>query len=166
MINLGKISDGYASKDVILEKQENGCVKCISHCTDKDGYVRIRYNGKHERLYRVLYERKFDKIPKGKVLRHLCNNAWCVNVEHLKVGTYKENSQDMINCGRSSKGKQNKKLRGIKNGSNKLTEEQVKKIYLSNLKQSELAREYGVSKTNIKYIKEKKQWKWLTDTLD
>lgn len=55
MINLGKFSNSNTSKEVILEKLENGCVKCISHCTDKDGYVRISYNGKHERLFRVLY---------------------------------------------------------------------------------------------------------------
>ena len=126
MINLGKITK--FGKEIVLEEQDNGCIKCLSHCTDKDGYVRIRYNGKHDRLFRVLYQQKYGKIPKGLVLRHLCNNAWCVNVEHLKVGTHKENMEDMINCGRSLKGKNNFKINGIKNGSNKLTEEEVKEI--------------------------------------
>lgn len=166
MINLGKISDGVTSKEVILEQQDNGCIKCVSHCTDKDDYARIRYNGKHDRLFRVLYQQKYGKIPKGLVLRHLCNNAWCVNVEHLKIGTQKENAQDMINCGRSLKGKNNFKLNGIKNGSNKLTEEEVKEIYLSKEKNSILAKKYNVSKTNIYLIKNKKQWQWLTDNLD
>ena len=94
MVNLGKFSE--LGKEVIIEQQSNGCIKCLSHCTDKDGYVRIRYNGKHDRLFRVLYTIKYGEIPKGMVLRHLCNNAWCVNVEHLKVGTQKENVQDMI----------------------------------------------------------------------
>lgn len=105
-------------------------------------------------------------IPKGLVLRHLCNNAWCVNVEHLKIGTYKENAEDMVNCGRSLKGKNNFKINGINNGSNKLTEEEVKEIYLSNLGCTALSKKYNVSKTNIRYIKNKQQWKWLTDTLD
>ena len=164
MINLGKISK--SSKDIILQKEKNGCVKCISHCTDKDGYVRIRYKGKHDRLFRVLYQQKYGEIPKGLVLRHLCNNAWCVNVEHLKVGTHKENMEDMINCGRSTKGKQNTKIRGEKNHANKLTEEDVKEIYLSNLGCTTLSKKYNVSKTNIRYIKNKIQWKWLTDNLD
>ena len=47
MISLGKFSNSNTSKEVILEKLENGCIKCLSHCTDKDGYVRIMYNGKH-----------------------------------------------------------------------------------------------------------------------
>lgn len=164
MINIGKVAKN--GKNVILERQGNGCIKCLSHCSDKDGYVRIRCNGKHDRLFRVLYEKKYGKIPKGMVLRHLCNNSWCVNVEHLKVGTQKENSQDMINCGRGCKGKSNTKILGEKNKSHKLTEKQVKEIYLSDLKKSELAKIYNVSTTNIKYIKTKKQWSWLTDTLD
>lgn len=166
MINLGKFNNGSTSKEVIIEIQENGCWKCLSHCTDKDGYVRIRYNGKHDRLFRVLYQQKYGEIPKGLVLRHLCNNAWCVNVEHLKVGTHKENTEDMINCGRSLKGKNNFKINGIKNGSNKLTEEEVKEIYLSDLSYNKLSKIYNVTSTNISYIKNKRQWKWLTDTLD
>lgn len=164
MIELNKISK--QGKNIVLEEQENGCIKCLSHCTDKDGYVRIRYKGKHDRLFRVLYQEKYGEIPKGMVLRHLCNNAWCVNVEHLKIGTYKENYQDMIDCGRSNKGKSNFKVAGEKNGISKLTEKQVKEIYLSKLSLKKLAKIYNVSSTNISNIKNKKQWKWLTDTLD
>lgn len=164
MINLGKLSN--QGKEVVLEKQENGCIKCVSHCTDKNGYVRIRYNGKQDRLFRVLYQKEKGLIPKGMVLRHLCNNAWCVNVDHLKVGTKKENYQDMVECGRSQKGKRNIKLSGEKNHNHKLTEKQVKEIYLSNLRNFELAKLYNVSNSNINYIKKKKQWAWLTDTFD
>lgn len=164
MISLGKLNE--YGKEVILEKLDNGCIKCISHCTDKDGYVRIMYNGKHDRLFRVLYQQKYGKIPKGLVLRHLCNNAWCVNVEHLKVGTQKENHQDMIDCGRSPKGKRNLKISGEKNNNHKLSEKQVKEIYLSKLSLKTLSKIYGVSTSNISYIKNKKQWQWLTDTLD
>lgn len=164
MINIGKISE--KGKDVILEKMPNECIKCISHCKDKDGYVRIEYNGKHERLFRVLYEQKNGKIPKGLVLRHLCNNAWCCNIEHLKVGTHKENMQDMVNAGRSRLGKPNYSSWGEKNPKHKLTENEVKEIYLSKLGYKKLAKLYKVSSTNIYYIKKKLQWKWLTDTLD
>ena len=166
MINLGKFNNGTTSKEVIVEVQENGCWKCLSHCTDKDGYVRIRYKGKHDRLFRVLYQQKYGKILKGLVLRHLCNNAWCVNIEHLKVGTQKENYQDMVNCGRSRKGKKNLKLYGERNHNHKLSEKQIKEIYLSDLSYNMLAKIYNVTSTNISYIKNKKQWKWLTDTLD
>lgn len=164
MVNLGKFSE--LGKEVIIEQQQNGCIKCLSHCTDKDGYVRIRYNGKQDRLFRVLYTIKYGEIPKGMVLRHLCNNAWCVNVEHLKVGTQKENVQDMIQCGRSCIGKPNFSCRGTKSPNNKLSEKEVQEIYFSELSLKKLANIYNVSATNILYIKKKKQWKWLTDELD
>ena len=140
--------------------------ECISHCADQDGYVRIRYKGKHERLFRVLYTLKYGEIPKGKVIRHLCNNSWCVNVNHLKIGTQKDNVRDMIISGHSNKGKPNIKVQGSKNVMSKLSEQQVKEIYLSNLPNIQLSKIYGVSDVNIGYIKNKKQWKWLTDTLD
>jgi hypothetical protein len=164
MINLGKLSK--QGNEVILEELENGCIKCTSHCTDKDGYVRIRYNNKQERLFRVLYMQKYGNIPKGMVLRHLCNNAWCCNTEHLQVGTYRENYKDMAKCGRSRLDKPNFSARGERNNFHKLTSTQVKEIYLSMLPCKELAKIYNVSSTNIIYIKKKKQWKWLTDELD
>lgn len=74
--------------------------------------------------------------------------------------------EDMINCGRSQKGKQNIKITGKNNKANKLKENEVKEIYLSKDKNSILAKKYNVSKTNIRYIKNKQQRKWLTDTLD
>lgn len=40
------------------------------------------------------------------------------------------------------------------------------KIYLSKDKNNILAKKYNVSRTNIRYIKNKQQWKWLTDALD
>lgn len=164
MINLGKFSE--RGKDVILEEQPNGCIKCVSHCMDQDGYVRIRYKGKHERLFRVLYMLKYGDIPKGKVIRHLCNNAYCCNVEHLKIGTQQDNVNDMLECGRGRKGKPNIKSRGTRQWASKLTEQQVKEIYLSDLTNRELSKIYGVSDSNISYIKHKRQWKWLTDELD
>lgn len=166
MINLGKLSNSPTSKDVILNELENGCIECISHCKDKDGYTRIKYNGKHDRLFRVLYQQKYGEISKGLVLRHLCNNSWCCNINHLKVGTQKENVEDMIKVGRGRKGKRNHKVEGEKNHSAKLTEKQVKEIYLSNLSPKQLSEKYKVTKNNIRLIKNKTQWKWLTDTLD
>ena len=109
---------------------------------------------------------KYGDIPKGMVLRHLCNNAWCCNINHLKVGTQKENMEDMVKSGRSQLGKPNLSARGVKNNFHKLTNKEVKEIYLSDLGYTTLSKKYNVSKTNIRCIKNKQQWKWLTDTLD
>ena len=164
MINLGKITK--FGKEIILEEQDNGCIKCVSHCTDKDGYVRIRYNGKHERLFRVLYMQKYGDIPKGMVIRHKCDHPYCCNIEHLEIGTRLDNVRDMIERGRDVYHNSKTKSFGTSNGGHKLTEQQVKEIYLSSLSQKKLSKLYKVSTTNIAYIKKKKLWKWFTDTLD
>ena len=153
-------------KDIILEKLDNGCVICTSHCKDKNGYVRIIHKGKQERLHRIIYKMYYGEIPKEMVIRHKCDNPNCCNIEHLEIGTQQDNVNDMIERGRSNKGKPNIKLRGTSNNSNKLNEEQVKEIYLSPLNCVQLGKLYNVSETNIRYIKKKRQWKWLTDTLD
>lgn len=153
-------------KDIFLEKLDNGCVICTSHCKDKDGYVRIRRNGKHDRLHRIIYEMHYGEIPKGLLIRHKCDNPNCCNIEHLEIGNHKDNAKDMVERGRSNKGKPNFNSRGTLNKQSKLTEQQVKEIYLSTLSLRDLGKLYGVSDTNISYIKHKKQWKWLTDTLD
>ena len=39
---------------------------------------------------------KFGEIPKGMVIRHKCDNPNCCNIEHLEIGTQKDNIEDMI----------------------------------------------------------------------
>lgn len=165
MINLGKLSPN--GKEVLLERKENGCIECISHSRDDCGYTRVFIEGKPERLFRYLYKQKYGEIPKGMVIRHKCDNSYCCNVQHLEIGTQLDNINDMIVRGRYKLGNitENPKVRGTKNPHNKLTEKQVIDIYLSKLPNNKLAKIYNVSPNNIRYIKMKKQWKWLTDTI-
>lgn len=162
MINLGKIS--AKGKEIILVEKENGCIECISHCKDNDGYTRICINGKPDRLFRYVYEQKYGKIPKGMLIRHKCDNTSCCNINHLEIGTPYDNVHDMIDRHRDVY--KIGKCFGTKNGASKLNEEQVKEIYLSNLSNSILSKIYNVSRRNISCIRNKKTWKWLTDTLD
>lgn len=163
MINLGNLS--LKGRNVILQERENGCIECISHCKDDFGYTRIFVNGKHQRLFRYLYEQKYGKIPKGMVIRHKCDNSYCCNINHLEIGTVLDNINDMKERNRFYNG-QNVKIRGTKNKSNKLNEQQVVEIFTSNLSNRKLAKKYNVSSTNIRNIKKKKQWKWLTDKIN
>ena len=110
------------------------------------------------------YEEKYGNIPKGMVIRHKCDHPYCCNIEHLEAGTQLDNVRDMIQRGRDVY--HVSKIRGTKIGISKLTEQQVKEIYLSKLGYRKLSKIYNVSVTNIYYIKRKKRWEWLTDTLD
>lgn len=46
-------------------------------------------------LHRVAWMATHKKrIPKGYVVRHVCNKEWCFNPAHLVIGTKAENEQD------------------------------------------------------------------------
>lgn len=154
------------SKDIVLVEKENGCLECISHSKDDCGYTRIRYNGKHDRLFRVLYQLKFGDIPEGMLIRHKCDNPSCSNVDHLEIGTMKDNVRDMIERGRSKQHSPKPTISGTKNKFNKLSENDVKEIYLSELGYRKLSHKFNVSRTTIMLIKKKLMWKWFTDKLD
>lgn len=162
-----KVEKFYNSKkDIILLKKDNGCKECISHTKDTLGYTRITYNGKQERLFRVLYQLEFGEMPKGMVLRHKCDNPSCCNLEHLEIGTVRDNVMDMIKRGRCPDRKAHPNVIGTKNKFSKLSEEDVKEIYFSNLSYRKLSKKYSVSITTISDIKHKIIWKWFTDKLD
>jgi hypothetical protein len=99
-------------------------------------------------VHRFFYEQRFGKIPDGLVVRYKCDNRLCCNPEHLELGTPAENSQDMVERGRSAKGSRHR--------SAKLTEEDVREIRKkldAGESLSHLARVYGVNAATISDIK-------------
>jgi len=54
--------------------------------------------------HRISYVKRFGEPRDGSVVMHLCDNPSCVNPEHLKAGTCKRNTWDMIKKGRQSGG--------------------------------------------------------------
>lgn len=47
-----------------------------------------------------MYEQFYGPIPVGKIVMHACDNPRCIRPTHLQLGTYKENTQDMMQKGR------------------------------------------------------------------
>lgn len=92
---------------------------------------------------------------KGQVVQHTCDNPSCVNPEHLKIGTHKDNSQDMVN--------KNRQIKGAGSHLSKLLDEHVLDIRFLHGKYSsrEVAKMYNISKTNVLDIWNRKIWKHL-----
>jgi len=84
----------------------------------KDGYGQIGVNGKVLLAHRVVFE--LVNLSRPNICRHVCDNPKCCNPQHLINGTVKDNAQDMVKRGRSTKGE--------KNPMSKITQVTVNKI--------------------------------------
>ena len=65
----------------------------------KTGYGQIKVFGKMYSTHRFSYELHKGTIPNNLEVMHLCNNKLCINPDHLKTGTHKENIQQAIRDG-------------------------------------------------------------------
>lgn len=57
-------------------------------------------NGKSMGAHRASWIRANGPIPNGLLVCHKCDNGLCVNVDHLFLGTAKDNMQDCLKKGR------------------------------------------------------------------
>jgi hypothetical protein len=55
------------------------------------GYGSFWLRGKTRRSHKVAYESVVGPVPDGLVLDHICRNRRCVNPDHLRVVTHREN---------------------------------------------------------------------------
>jgi hypothetical protein len=120
------------------------------------GYGAIVLSGQQQRAHRVAYELANGPIQDGMFIRHLCHNRACCNPHHLRVGTHKDNMEDMAKAKRAASGEQN--------GSSKLTQtqvEEIKKLLAKDVSHSSIAKTYGVSSTLIGYIRRGRLWSWV-----
>jgi hypothetical protein len=147
--------------DILEEKivLPNGCWT-INKFNNGNGYRRYekRINGKRIKFYLHIesYKEFKGSIPKGLYVRHLCNNSFCFNPEHLDIGTQKDNMQDAVKAGRQAK--------GIKIPQSKLNEEKVleiRKLYSEGMTQTQLAELYGVHPSTARRVVKRIDWKWL-----
>src|SRR5215831_19113627 len=73
-----------------LELQENGCALWPGAAAH-NGYGVIRYQGKHRKVHRILYEYCVGPVPDGCELDHLCRTPLCANFAHLEAVSHQVN---------------------------------------------------------------------------
>lgn len=64
------------------------------------GYGAKWENGKMRRAHRVEWEKHYGPIPEGMWVLHKCDNPPCCNIDHLWLGTRRDNERDKVNKGR------------------------------------------------------------------
>jgi hypothetical protein len=123
---------------------------------DKDGYGVVQPGGRKGRLqyaHRVAFFVTHGRWPQPCCL-HSCDTPACVNPTHLFEGTNRDNIRDRDRKGRNA--------RGERIGISKLTEAQVREIrerHASGATYKQLALDYGVNRSLIWPIVNRKIWK-------
>lgn len=124
-------------------KMPSGCwewTKAISSAGY--GLVRRRNGGKIVLAHRFVAEIVCN--INGLNVLHTCDNPKCVNPSHLFLGTFRDNTRDMINksrCGRI-----------------KLNWEIVRQMRTLNLKDNEMSKRFGISRRQASDIRRNKSW--------
>ena len=91
-------------------------------------------------------------ICEGQIVRHSCDNPWCVNPDHLDLGTHAENAVDSVRRNRRT--------------NQKRTEEQVKGFLDAYFETKSIAVAAERSGLPMKFATEVavgKAWTWLSD---
>ena len=134
---------------------------CLEHNQKGSGYGygKTHYKGQQTSLHRVVYC-KHHKVPlkdiQGLVVRHTCDNARCINPEHLELGTYQENMDDKVVRGRSAK--------GTTHGRVKITEQDVHYMRENYKPRGRvngtraLGRKFGLHNSQVSAIISRKSW--------
>jgi HNH endonuclease len=79
-----------------IDQRAPACINC-SYALDASGYHAFGMLGHTTKVHVVVWEYHHNDckiIPEGMVVRHMCNNAWCINPEHLQIGTPSDNMYD------------------------------------------------------------------------
>jgi hypothetical protein len=105
----------------------------------------------NELAHRAAYRIYVGPIPKNMFVCHACDNKLCVNPSHLFLGTPWDNSRD-----RDAKGRQ---ARGGIFGRSKIDPAAVREILASELPDTALARQFGVTKGAINHIRHRRNWR-------
>lgn len=144
------------AKPIEYRVLENGCWYCTSHSYRKeDGRLTIAIKGKKDYLYRFVYREFKGDIPDGLVVRHMCNNPYCLNPNHLEIGTHQDNVNDKVLAGKTTKGE--------KNPQNKYSLSQVNEakehIKKGNLTMKEISDLTGIGYKTLLRINRGELWK-------
>ncbi len=125
-------------------KKTRNCWYWMGGTDGKDGYGRLRRSNSTRRIlaHRLSWEIHFGAIPSDKLVCHHCDHPECVRPEHLFLASNFENSADMVNKGRQTRG-ENHPLA-------KVTYDQVRRmraLYYNKMKNEiqRIAKRYGLT---------------------
>ena len=132
----------------------NDCWNWLGYKT-RQGYGRITAERQNWWVHRLAYEGIKGVLPAWSTaaeVQHSCNNPSCCNPVHLWLGPRKDNMQTAGEQGTLSR-------KGTQNGNAKLTPAQVNCIRQDERSPTIVGKEYGVTRTQISNIRNRKHWR-------
>jgi hypothetical protein len=160
ILNKEDIKDFYEIKLTSFILDKDSCWLYIG-ILGKQGYGKFTIKSTTIGLHRLSYIYNSDKaIPNNLHVLHKCDIPNCFNPDHLFLGTNQDNIDDKMNKGRHIASI------GENNGRSKLSNKEVIDIYSSNNATNESAIKYAIHPSEILRIKNKANWKTLTDSYD
>lgn len=68
--------------------------------TTRDGYGRLRVNGRKVSAHRYAWQQAHGPIPEGMWIDHICHTPACVLPDHLRLATRQQNRQNLSGANR------------------------------------------------------------------
>lgn len=116
-----------------------------------NGYGRLLYDKAQILAHRVAWELTNGLIPNGLFVCHHCDNKLCVRLDHLFLGTPKDNTADMVNKGRHYKHPKGQ-LAGENNPNSKLTNVDVIAIRNTTSPRRIIAEKFSISLSTVNNV--------------
>lgn len=86
-----------------IPEPNTGCWIWLAGMSDT-GYGSLWFRGKTMGAHRASWLAHRGPIPGGMFVCHRCDNRWCINPDHLFLGTFDDNMADMKAKGRAARG--------------------------------------------------------------
>lgn len=151
-----KITASERFTNMTYPEPNTGCWIWGGACFD-NGYGVFRYKYQNLKAHRFSYQLYNGPIPLGMIVCHRCDNTYCVNPDHLFIGTHKENTADMISKGRKHYPK------GELHGAARMSRADVlsiREMATSNTHKI-IAEKFGLSRQYVSEIIARKKWKHI-----
>lgn len=92
-----------ARREITYIVEKNGCHRCTSHFSyrnnDRNNYINIGRKNWSTNIHRYIYAKYHRLCLNKKQYRkldvlHSCDNKWCINIQHLRLGTHQQNMKE------------------------------------------------------------------------